>query len=154
MPEIHLQRFVDAQHNSFERALSEIEAGAKGSHWMWYVFPQIVGLGQTTTSLQYAIDSVEEAQAFLAHPVLGERYLQIVHAVWNQVVQRGVTVHDLFGSPDDIKLVSSLTLFSGAARQLESDDFALFVHEADEILQAAYAQGLGRCTTTEELLAR
>ena len=154
MPEIHLQRFVDAQHNSFERALSEIEAGGKSSHWMWYVFPQIVGLGQSTTSLQYAIGSVEEAQAFLAHPVLGERYLQIVHGVWDQVVQRGLTVHDLFGSPDDTKLVSSLTLFCGAARRLESDDDASFIDEANEILKAAYAQGLARCTTTEEFLSR
>jgi len=151
MPGIDLQRFIDAQHGSFERALSEIEAGRKTSHWMWYVFPQVSGLGLSSTSVHYAIGSVAEARAFLDHPILGERFRRIVDAVWHQVVERGVTVHDLFGSPDDAKLVSSLTLFAGVASEQENDPF---LSHAGEILRSADAQGLGRCTTTEALLTR
>jgi uncharacterized protein (DUF1810 family) len=139
VPEFDLQRFIDAQHNSFEQALSEIEAGRKRSHWMWYVFPQASGLGVSPTSKKYAIDSVEEARAFLEHPILGDRYRRIVEAVWHQVVEGGVTVHDLFGSPDDVKLVSSLTLFCGVAGQLDSNlpDLMTFIARAEAILKAA-----------------
>lgn len=149
MSEIHLQRFLDAQHNTYERALNEIEAGRKTSHWMWYVFPQAVGLGLSPTSMQYAIGSVAEAKAFLDHPILGERYRRIVNVVWEQVVERGLHVHEMFGLADDAKLVSSLTLFAGVAGEVERDTF---LTHAGEILQAAYEQGLGRCIITEEFL--
>lgn len=155
MPEVDLERFVDAQRNDFDRALAEIEAGRKRSHWMWYVFPQVIGLGLSPTSRRYAIENVDEARAFLAHPVLGDRYRRIVDAVWHQVVERGVTINDLFGIPDDAKLVSSLTLFMGVARQLDAADLgseALIV-KADEILQAATAQGLAPCKATERFAA-
>lgn len=99
----------EAHLSEFHRALGEIESGRKQSHWMWWVFPQVAGLGITQTSRTYAIGSVAEAQAFLLHPALGEAYRQIVAAVWHQVVEAGVTVRALFGSPDDLKLVSSLT---------------------------------------------
>jgi uncharacterized protein (DUF1810 family) len=145
--EIDLQRFIHAQHESFDRALSEIEAGRKTSHWMWYVFPQVSGLGFSPTSKRYAIASVEEAKAFMAHPVLGPHYRRLVDAVWHQVVESGVTVRDLFGSPDDAKLVSSLTLFAGVA----ADD-AEFVDKANAILEAAYGQGFGHCTVTQQRL--
>lgn len=149
MSDVDLERFIDAQHGDFDRALDEIEAGRKRSHWMWYVFPQVNGLGFSATSRRYAIRSVEEAKAFLTHPVLGARYRQIVDAVWVQVVERGVTLGGLFGSPDDAKLVSSLTLFAGAARDSGS---TTLLAQADEILRIAYEQGFDRCATTERVI--
>jgi uncharacterized protein (DUF1810 family) len=152
--EIDLQRFIDAQHSSVDRALSEIEAGRKTSHWMWYVFPQVTGLGLSPTANRYAIESVEEARAYLADPVLGPRYRRLVDAVWHQVVESGVTIRDLFGSPDDAKLVSSLTLFAGVARQQHSPGPHLgeFIEKAQEILQAAYTQRFDPCMHTEQFL--
>ncbi len=146
-----LRRFVDAYRDDFDRALSEIEAGCKQSHWMWYIFPQVGGLGASAMSRRYAIGDPEEAEAFLLHPDLGARYCRIVDAVWQQVVERQVSIHSLFGSPDDAKLVSSLTLFAGIASTLDSPSPALatFLERADQILEAAYEQGLARCTTTE-----
>ena len=154
MSEIDLQRFIDAQHSSADRALSEIEAGRKASHWMWYVFPQVKGLGLSPTAQRYAIVSVEEAKAFLEHPVLGPRYRRMVNAVWHQVVEGGVMLNALFGSPDDAKLVSSLTLFAGvASRHSEPDpDVVALISQAEEILEAANVQGLDRCTTTAQFL--
>jgi uncharacterized protein (DUF1810 family) len=154
MAEVDLQRFVDAQHSSFDRALSEIEAGRKQSHWMWYVFPQISGLGLSSKSVRYAIGSVEEATAFLEHPILGVRYRQIVDAVWHHVVEGHVTIHNLFGSPDDSKLVSSLTLFEGVADDcdLPEPDIVAFVTKADQVLQAAYAEGIAPCADTDRFL--
>ncbi len=155
MPDVDLERFVDAQRNDFDRALAEIEAGRKRSHWMWYVFPQVTGLGLSSTSRCSAIESLDEARAFLVHPVLGDRYRRIVDAVWHQVVERGVTINDLFGMPDDAKLVSSLTLFAGVARQLDAADSGngALIMKADEILQAAFAQGLAPCKATERFVA-
>jgi uncharacterized protein (DUF1810 family) len=150
MADVDLQRFVDAQHDTFDRALAEIEAGRKRSHWMWYVFPQVSGLGLSATSVRYAIGSVTEARAFLEHPVLGLRYRQMVDAVWHQVIESEVPVRALFGSPDDAKLVSSLTLFARVVSETEHNSF--YSH-ANEVLDAAYAQGLGRCATTEAVLA-
>ena len=77
VPDVDLERFVAAQRNDFDRALSEIEAGRKRSHWMWYVFPQVIGLGLSPTSRRFAIESVDEARAFLAHPVLGDRTFDV-----------------------------------------------------------------------------
>jgi uncharacterized protein (DUF1810 family) len=153
--DVDLDRFVGAQRGNFERALSEIVAGGKQSHWMWYVFPQVAGLGLSPTSMRYAINSVSEAEALLLHPVLGDRYRQIVGAVWHQVVDDGVTIHQLFGSPDDIKLVSSLTLFAAAGRRIDQPAPAIlaFVAQADDVLQVAYSQGFHRCTTTERFVA-
>jgi uncharacterized protein (DUF1810 family) len=153
--DIDLDRFVDAQDGSFERALSEIVDGRKRSHWMWYVFPQVAGLGFSPRSQQYAINSVAEAQALLAHLVLGDRYRRIIDAVWHQVIDNSVTIHELFGSPDDVKLVSSLTLFAAAGRRGEPMQpvIATFVDQADEILRVADAQGFERCTTTERFIA-
>ncbi len=146
MADVDLQRFIDAQRDTFDHALGEIEEGRKTTHWMWFVFPQVAGLGLSPTSVRYAIRSVAEAKAFMDHPILGERYRRVVDAVWTQVVERGVTVHDLFGSPDDAKLVSSLTLFGGIAGK---SNLGI---QAGQILEAAYTQGLRRCTTTEQFL--
>ena len=104
-----LDRFVQAQEDDYDQALAEIRNGRKVSHWMWYVFPQFDGLGMSATSRRYAIRSVDEARAYLRHPVLGPRLTTCAQAV------RGVSgrsAHDIFGSPDDMKLRSCATLFA------------------------------------------
>ncbi|MGI9055909.1 MAG: DUF1810 domain-containing protein [Pyrinomonadaceae bacterium] len=103
-----LKRFLDAQENDFEHALAEIRRGRKQSHWMWYIFPQIAGLGFSETSRFYAIKNKEEAELYLAHPVLGARLVEISEAL---LEIEGKTANQIFGSPDDMKLKSSMTLF-------------------------------------------
>ena len=146
MPASDLTRFVEV-HGDHERALAEIRDGRKRTHWMWYVFPQIAGLGASSESRRYAIGSLDEARDFLTHPILGDDYVRIVDEVWRQV-DRGVTVHELFGSPDDVKLVSSLTLFAGVARRLDLPTLTTFVTQADDILRIA-SHGLVRCAASE-----
>ncbi len=103
-----LTRFVLAQEHTFRQALAEIGEGRKRSHWMWFVFPQFEGLGLSPTSRQYAIRSLEEAKAYLAHPILGPRLI----ACCDVLLQvRGRTAHEIFGAPDDQKLQSCATLF-------------------------------------------
>jgi uncharacterized protein (DUF1810 family) len=104
-----LNRFVRAQEGDYAQVLAEIESGRKRSHWMWYVFPQFDGLGFSATSKLYAIKSVAEAQAYLAHPVLGPRLVECAGAV---VRVEGRSATDIFGSPDDLKLQSCATLFA------------------------------------------
>src|SRR6476469_7431294 len=107
--EYNLKRFIDAQATSYANALSEIKNGRKRSHWMWYIFPQIQGLGFSETSRYYAIKDIDEAEEFLKDPVLGPRLLKIC----NELLQlRSNDAHSIFGSPDDLKLKSSMTLFS------------------------------------------
>ena len=108
----NLQRFVDAQAGVYEAALAELAAGRKRTHWMWFVFPQLVGLGSSPMAQAYAISGLEEARAYLAHPVLGPRLLACTNAV-NAV--EGRSAHEIFGSPDDLKFRSSMTLFARAA---------------------------------------
>ncbi len=105
----NLKRFVDAQERDYETALSEIKNGRKRTHWMWYIFPQIQGLGFSETSRYYAIKNKEEAAAFLQHPVIGKRLLNICEALLS--LQHN-NAHIIFGSPDNLKLQSCLTLFS------------------------------------------
>jgi uncharacterized protein (DUF1810 family) len=107
-----LERFVKAQDAVYDAALGELRAGLKRSHWMWFVFPQLAGLGSSPTAQAYAIHSLEEARAYLAHPVLGRRLVECVHAV-NAVDER--SAGDIFGYPDELKFRSSLTLFLMAA---------------------------------------
>jgi uncharacterized protein (DUF1810 family) len=104
-----LNRFLEAQENSYERALAEIRDGEKVSHWMWYVFPQIDGLGMSFTTRRYAIKSLAEAQAYLGHPVLGPRLKACAEAA---LAVEGRSAWAIFGSPDDMKLRSSATLFA------------------------------------------
>ncbi len=104
-----LKRFVDAQAGDYDRALAEIKAGRKRSHWIWYVFPQIDGLGFSSMSKRYAIKSVDEAKAYLAHPVLGPRLVEVCEAA---LTVEGKSAHEIFGSPDDLKLKSCATLFA------------------------------------------
>jgi uncharacterized protein (DUF1810 family) len=111
----NLERFVIAQDPVFERVLSEMRAGAKMGHWMWFIFPQIRGLGRSPISIEYAISSRDEAQAYLQHPVLGLRLKQCTQLVL-QVEGRSAT--DIFDTPDDMKFRSSMTLFA----QISPDD--------------------------------
>ena len=104
-----LERFVIAQEQSYAAALAEIRSGRKRSHWMWYVFPQFRGLGFSATSRHYAIKSLSEATAYLAHPILGPRLVECAAAV---VALEGRTASQIFGSPDDLKLRSCATLFA------------------------------------------
>jgi uncharacterized protein (DUF1810 family) len=110
----NLSRFIEAQERDYNRALSEIAAGKKRSHWMWYIFPQVAGLGFTATSQHYAIKTLDEAKAYLAHPVLGPRLRECAQTV---VDLEGRRAHDVFGSPDDLKLRSSATLFACVSPQ-------------------------------------
>src|SRR3954465_14181433 len=104
-----LERFVDAQAADYDRALAEITRGRKQSHWMWYVFPQIEGLATSPTSRRFAIRSLAEAKAYLAHPVLGPRLVAIAEAA---VRLENRSAAEIFGSPDDMKLRSCATLFA------------------------------------------
>lgn len=104
-----LNRFLRAQEDDYETALSEIRSGKKRSHWMWYVFPQIDGLAFSSTSKHYAIKSVGEAKAYLDHPILGPRLLECAEAT---ISVEGRAVTAIFGSPDDMKLRSCATLFA------------------------------------------
>jgi len=104
-----LTRFVRAQENQYEQALSEIRSGRKRTHWMWYIFPQIDGLALSSTSKHYSVKSLEEAKAYLEHPILGPRLLECAEAV---VRAEGRSATEIFGAPDDLKLRSCATLFA------------------------------------------
>ena len=104
-----LDRFVQAQAHDFEIALAEIADGRKRSHWMWYIFPQFTGLGFSAMSQRYAIRSAAEAQAYLNHPILGSRLMQCCEAL---LAINDRSAHEIFGSPDDMKLQSCATLFA------------------------------------------
>ncbi len=113
MPNNHdLQRFVDAQHSHYQVALAELRAGYKQSHWMWFVFPQIAGLGRSAMAERYAIADLGEAVAYLQHPVLGRDWRNVFKRCCNTLAARRVQI---LGSPDDLKLRSSMTLFAVAA---------------------------------------
>jgi uncharacterized protein (DUF1810 family) len=110
----NLQRFVDAQDGVFDRVCSELRAGRKRSHWMWYIFPQISGLGSSATAQKFAISSQAEAKAYLDHPLLGSRLracTELVNAI------EGRSIEEVFGYPDHLKFHSSMTLFARAAPQ-------------------------------------
>jgi uncharacterized protein (DUF1810 family) len=118
-----IERFVDAQACVYEEALSELRRGRKIGHWMWFVFPQIEGLGHSPTAQQYAISGLDEARGYVAHPVLGPRLVECARVVAGTT---GRSAHEIFGSPDDLKLRSSMTLFACAA-----PDTAEFQHVLD-----------------------
>ncbi len=107
-----LNRFVEAQARDYNQALAEIKAGRKRSHWIWYVLPQIDGLGFSAMSRRYAIKSIDEATAYLSHPVLGPR---LVETCESALAVQGKSAHDIFGSPDDMKLKSCATLFASVS---------------------------------------
>lgn len=108
----NLQRFVDAQDPVYAQVRVELRQGRKTTHWMWFVFPQIAGLGHSPMARTYAIPSLEEARAYLSHPILGPRLLECTRLV-NGV--QGPSAHEIFGSPDDLKFQSCMTLFAQVA---------------------------------------
>jgi len=108
----HLARFIQAQQPVYNRVLTELQAGKKMSHWMWFIFPQILGLGRSPTAIEYAISSREEAKAYLQHPVLGPRLKECAGLVCRV---EGRSAHEIFDSPDDMKFRSSMTLFSAVS---------------------------------------
>ena len=112
MATFNLQRFVEAQETVYAAALAELGRGRKQSHWMWFVFPQIAGLGSSPTAQYYAIVSLDEARAYLAHPVLGPRLLECIEAV---LAHRGQSAEAIFGGVDAMKFRSSMTLFEAAS---------------------------------------
>lgn len=154
-----LQRFKDAQSqrgSGFESALAEIQGGRKRGHWIWYVFPQLAGLGQSAMSQRYGIDGIAEAEAYLRDPVLRGRLLTIALAVAEQL-RRGVSIESLMNSSiDATKLVSSMTLFGHVAKRLQRtegiDGYASLAQIADDVLAAAEAEGLLPCEFTLDRL--
>ena len=107
-----LQRFVEAQDRVLPAVMRELGQGRKQSHWMWFVFPQLRALGRSPTALHYGITSLDEARAYMAHAMLGPRLVDCAKAV---LAVQGRTAHEIFGSPDDLKLRSCMTLFAAAA---------------------------------------
>ena len=107
-----LNRFLSAQEGVYERALAELKDGRKRTHWMWFIFPQIDGLGYSPTARRYSIKGIEEARQYLNHPVLGKRLLECTEAV---VALKGGSASEIFGYPDDLKFESSMTLFEKIA---------------------------------------
>ena len=122
-----LSRFINAQDSIYDRVLEELKSGRKRSHWMWYIFPQVDGLGYSATSRYYAVKSMGEAEAYLNHPVLGLRLLQCAEAV---LAVEGRSASDILGYPDDLKLKSSMTLFAAVA-----GPDSVFVHVLDKYFQ-------------------
>ncbi len=122
----NLSRFISAQEGVYNRVLAELKNGRKRSHWMWYIFPQLDGLGRSTMARRYAIKSIEEAIEYLNHPVLGSRLLKCADTVHKI---EGKTASEIFGYPDDLKLKSSMTLFSEVA------DDSVFVRVLDKYFQ-------------------
>jgi len=118
----NLQRFVDAQASVFDQVLVELRDGRKRSHWMWFIFPQIVGLGSSPTAQRYAISGRKEAEAYLQHQILGPRLRQCTELV-NQVSER--TLGEIFGYPDNLKFRSSVTLFASVAPNEQAFQVAL-----------------------------
>ncbi len=115
----NLSRFLEAQENTYEVALSEIKLGKKRSHWMWYIFPQFQGLGFSSTSKYYAIQDIQEAKNYINHPILGSRLKEITNELLKLEQTNAILI---FGSPDDLKLKSCMTLFA----QIEESETNLF----------------------------
>lgn len=153
-----LERFKKAQassHGGYRDALDELTAGRKTSHWIWYIFPQLAGLGRSAAARDYAIRDRAEAIAYLEDPLLRERLFEIT-AVAAKHVESGVPLVDLMGSSiDALKLVSSLTLFSmvAASPKQNSDEFRAFVRNCESILDRAERQGMARCAFTRQQLS-
>jgi len=130
-----LQRFLDAQAPVMPAVMAELAAGRKRTHWMWFVFPQLAALGRSGTAKFYGLADLDEARAYLAHPVLGARLRACTRAV---LAHRGTSAHAIFGSPDDLKFRSCMTLFGRAApdEALFGDALAAFYGgEGDEVTE-------------------
>lgn len=156
---MELDRYRSAQDRSgagYADALAEIRAGRKQGHWIWYVFPQLHGLGTSSLSRAYGIRGVAEAEAYLRDPVLRSRLTEITNAVEDQV-ERGVSLETVMGSSIDVlKLVSSLTLFGGVARRLAESEASLagFADTAERLIALAAREGYPPCEPTLHELSR
>lgn len=152
-----LERFHNAQASpsaGYDTALAELRRGRKSSHWIWYIFPQIEGLGRSSTARAYALRDLAEACAYLRDPILRPRYEEIAGAVREQLA-RGRSLEDLMGGRTDaLKLVSSLTLFRAAAKSLAGDDPTLdsLAQRCDSILEQTSAQSYPPCAPTLSLV--
>ena len=148
-----LERFTRAQERDFAQALAELDAGRKRSHWIWYVFPQLAGLGSSPAAQTYGLHGVEEADAYLRHPVLRDRLLAAANAVRRHLERESPGgLRSLMGSDiDALKLVSSMTLFREAARRAGDEEVASAAHA---ILLAAKTQGFSECEFTLKSFAR
>lgn len=118
----NLDRFLEQQKFHFNQALFEIKIGKKQSHWMWYIFPQFIGLGSSSNSTHYAIKSKEEAQAYLNHSILGQRLVEITSEL---LKLENLSAYSIFGSPDDVKLKSSMTLFNAVQHETKVFEWVL-----------------------------
>ncbi|MDZ7874561.1 MAG: DUF1810 domain-containing protein [Rhizobium sp.] len=122
---VDLERFVEAQRETYAQALRELQGGLKRSHWMWFIFPQLEGLGRSPIAQRFALRSLDEARAYLAHAILGERLRMVTRAV---LAHQDRSLVEIFGQPDDMKFRSSMTLFAAAA---DPDDAAIFREALD-----------------------
>jgi uncharacterized protein (DUF1810 family) len=122
---VDLERFVEAQRETQAQALRELQGGLKRSHWMWFIFPQLEGLGRSPIAQRFALRSLHEARAYLAHPILGERLRTVTRAV---LAHPDRSLLEIFGQPDDMKFRSSMTLFAAAA---DPEDAAIFREALD-----------------------
>jgi len=150
-----LNRFIEAQaepDSGFEAALKELQAGRKTSHWIWYIFPQLAGLGRSSTAKFYGLSGLQEARDYLRDPVLGSR-IQIVTAVVREKLEQGIPLNELMGSSIDCaKLASCLTLFEAVVYTISKDNqlsnYAAFSANIKDILRIAEQQGFPRCAFT------
>jgi uncharacterized protein (DUF1810 family) len=129
----NLQRFVDAQSRWYERACQELSAGHKQSHWMWFIFPQLIGLGHSAMANHYGISSLQEAEAYLAHPVLGPRLRNCTQLV---LQVQGRSIEQIFGDPDDLKFRSCMTLFAnttGENKEFRDALLRYFAGKSDQL---------------------
>ena len=149
-PAGELARFLDAQRGVYPAALQELRAGQKRTHWMWFVFPQIDGLGRSATAHLYAIRNLDEARRYLAHPELGARLRECTRAV-NAI--GGRTLRQIFGSPDDLKFCSSMTLFEQVAGEESEFSVALDKYCAGRRDQATLALTRGAATAPDNPVA-
>ena len=124
-----LERFIKAQEGIYDIALSELQTGRKHSHWMWFIFPQIDGLARSSTAAYFAIRSIDEAKAYLEHPVLGSRLRECTSTLLNL---NHASASDVFGYPDDLKFCSSMTLFDHAASEFDLFEDAIIRYCAGE----------------------
>ena len=124
-PKLDLGRFLAAQTESYAQVLQELRSGQKRSHWMWYIFPQLEGLGNSATARHFALRSADEARAYLAHPLLGRRLVDVTEAV---LAHADRSLLEIFGHPDDLKFRSSMTLFAAVAL---NDEGAVFRRALD-----------------------
>lgn len=144
-----IDRFVNAHSAHFCRALSEIKDGGKDTDWMWFVFPQIQGLGGSNDARRYAVQSIEMAEALLRDKEVRRNLDQIVQEVRVQLSVSGRTINSLLGNTDDRKLVSSLTLFAEVARRLDLSDL---VQNSTQILRRSRREGFRTCQATEDFI--